>query len=198
MGTVRIKDHWAEQRLFERRAVAAAVLVVTLTLLLIGRLVMLQVVRYDYYAELSQGNRVRVEPLPAQRGLILDRNLAVLAENRPAFQLELVRERVADVDATLEGLVNIGVLPAEDVEETAKLVRSRRTFESVPIRLRLTDEEIARFAVHRFEFPGVDIATRLTRFYPHGENAVHALGYVAAISENDVKKLEKEQQLSKY
>ena len=68
----------------------------------------------------------------------------------------------------------------------------------MPIRLRLTDEEIARFAVHRFEFPGVDIATRLTRFYPHGEHAVHALGYVAAISEDDVKKLEKEKQLSKY
>ena len=68
----------------------------------------------------------------------------------------------------------------------------------MPIRLRLTDEEIARFAVHRFEFPGVDIATRLTRFYPHGEHAVHALGYVAAISESDVKRLEKEKQLTKY
>src|SRR3982751_5855519 len=187
MGTVRIKDHWAEQRLFERRAVAAAVLVVTLTLLLIGRLVMLQVMRYDKYAELSQGNRVRVEPLPAQRGLILDRDGAVLAENRPAFQLELVRERVPDVDATLNRLIQIGVLPADDLDETRRVIR-----------LRLTDEEIARFAVHRFEFPGVDIATRLTRFYPHGEHGVHALGYVAAISENDVKRLENEKQLGKY
>ena len=198
MGTVRIKDHWGEQRLFERRAFAAAVIIVTLTLVLIGRLVVLQVMRYEYYAELSQGNRVRVEPLPAQRGLILDRNGAVLAENRPAFQLELVRERVPDVDATLKRLIEIGVLPADDLEETRKLVKSRRGFESTPIRLRLTDEEIARFAVHRFEFPGVDIATRLTRFYPHGEHAVHALGYVAAISESDVKKLEKDDQLSKY
>ena len=165
---------------------------------LVGRLVVLQVMRYDYYAELSQGNRVRVEPLPAQRGLILDRNGAVLAENRPAFQLELVRERVPDVDATLKRLIEIGVLPLDDLDETRKLVKSRRSFESVPIRLRLTDEEIARFAVHRFEFPGVDIATRLTRFYPHGEHAVHALGYVAAISESDVKKLEKEKQLTKY
>jgi penicillin-binding protein 2 len=198
MGTVRIKDHWGEQRLFEQRAIAATVIIILLTLVLIGRLVVLQVMRYDYYAELSQGNRVRVEPLPAQRGLILDRNLAVLAENRPSFQLELVRERVPDVDATLERLVEIGVLPADDLDETLRLVRSRRGFESVPIRLRLTEEEIARFAVYRFEFPGVDIATRLTRFYPHGEHAVHALGYVAAISENDVKKLEKEDQLSKY
>jgi penicillin-binding protein 2 len=198
MGTVRIKDHWGEQRIFERRALAAAVIIALLTLVLIGRLVVLQVLRYDYYADLSQGNRVRVEPLPAQRGLILDRSGAVLAENRPAFQLELVRERVPDVDATLKRLVAIGVLPADDIDETRALVRSRRSFESVPIRLRLTDEEIARFAVHRFEFPGVDIATRLTRFYPHGEHAVHALGYVAAISENDVKRLEKEQQLAKY
>jgi penicillin-binding protein 2 len=198
VGTVRIKDHWGEQRIFERRAVAASIIIIALTLVLVVRLIVLQVARYDYYAELSQGNRVRVEPLPAQRGLILDRNLAVLAENRPAFQLELVRERVPDVDATLELLVDIGVLPADDLEETTKLVRSRRSFESVPIRLRLTDEEIARFAVHRFEFPGVDIATRLTRFYPHGEHAVHALGYVAAISENDVKKLEKEGDMSRY
>ncbi len=198
MGTVRIKDHWGEQRLFERRVFVAAFIIVGLTLLLVGRLVVLQVMRYDYYAELSQGNRVRVEPLPAQRGLILDRNGQVLAENRPAFQLELVRERVPDVDSTLAGLVNIGVLPAEDIDDTRKLVRSRRSFESVPIRLRLTDEEIARFAVNRFKFPGVDIATRLTRFYPNGEHAVHALGYVAAISEADVKKLEKDKQLAKY
>src|SRR5687768_11797431 len=198
MGTVRIKDHWGEQRLFERRAVAAAIIVIALTVVLIGRLVVLQVMRYDYYAELSQGNRVRVEPLPAQRGLILDRNGAVLAENRPAFQLELVRERVPDVDATLRRLIEIGVLPADDLDDLSKLVKSRRGFESTPIRLRLTDEEIARFAVHRFEFPGVDIATRLTRFYPHGEHAVHALGYVAAISEGDVKRLEKEQQIAHY
>jgi len=198
MGTVRIKDHWAEQRLFESRALAAAVIIALLTIVLIGRLVVLQVMRYDYYAELSQGNRVRVEPLPAQRGLIFDRNGTVLVENRPAFQLELVRERVPNIDATLKRLVEIGVLPADDLDETRSLVRSRRSFESVPIRLRLTDEEIARFAVHRFEFPGVDIATRLARFYPHGEHAVHAVGYVAAISENDVKKLEKDDQLSKY
>src|SRR6188508_3377302 len=198
MGTVRIKDHWAEQRLFESRALAAAFIIAALTIVLVGRLVVLQVMRYDYYAELSQGNRVRVEPLPAQRGLILDRNGKVLAEYHPAFQLELVRERVPDIEATLKRLVEIGVLPLDDLDETSKLVKSRRSFESVPIRLRLTDEEIARFAVHRFEFPGVDIATRLTRFYPHGEHAVHALGYVAAISEEDVKNLEKEDLLAKY
>lgn len=198
MGTVRIKDHWAEQRLFERRALAAIIIIVMLALVLVGRLVVLQILRYEYYADLSQGNRVRVEPLPAQRGLILDRNGTVLAENRPAFQLELVRERVPDVDDTLRRLVDLGLLAEDEIDDTRKLVKSRRGFESVPIRLRLTDEEIARFAVRRYDFPGVDIATRLTRFYPHGEHAVHALGYVAAISENDVKRLEKEKALTRY
>ena len=128
MGTVRIKDHWAEQRLFESRVLAAAFIIAALTIVLAGRLIVLQVMRYDYYAELSQGNRVRVEPLPAQRGLILDRNGQVLAENRPAFQLELVRERVPDVAATLRRLVEIEVLPADDLDDTARLVRSRRSF----------------------------------------------------------------------
>src|SRR5262245_2529623 len=191
MGTVRIKDHWGEQRLFERRAVAAVVIIIALTLLLIGRLVLLQVVRYQYYAELSQGNRVRVEPLPAPRGLILDRNGAVLAENRPAFQLELVRERVPNVDDTLQRLIQIDVLPAEDFKEMRNLVMSRRGFESVPIRLRLTEEEIARFAVHRFEFPGVDLRARSTRYYPYGALAVHALGYVGAISETDLARIDR-------
>ncbi len=176
MGTVRIKDHWGEQRLFERRALAAACIIAALTLVLIGRLVMLQVTATTTTPISRRATAYASNRLPAQRGLILDRNLQVLAENRPSFQLELVRERVPDVDATLKRLVEIGVLEADELDETRKLVRSRRSFESVPIRLRLTDEEIARFAVHRFEFPGVDIATRLARFYPHGEHAVHALG----------------------
>jgi penicillin-binding protein 2 len=191
MSTVRIKDHWGEQRLFEQRAIIAGVIIVLLTTVLIGRLVVLQVFRHDYYTELSQGNRVRVEPLPAPRGLILDRHGAVLAENRPSFQLELVREQVEDVDDTLRRLMEIGLIPPDELDEVRKLVRSRRSFEGVPIRLRLTDEEIARFAVHRFEFPGVDIATRLARTYPHTEIGVHAIGYVGALSEADLARIDR-------
>ena len=121
----------------------------------------------------------------------------MLAENRPSFQLELVRERVPDVDATLKGWS-----PSACWRRTSWRTPAgwcvHAAASKAPIRLRLNEEEIARFAVHRFEFPGVDIATRLARFYPHGEHAVHALGYVSAISEGDVKKLEKEQQLAKY
>ncbi|MGB6451942.1 MAG: penicillin-binding protein 2 [Steroidobacteraceae bacterium] len=183
---VRIKDHWSEQRLFERRSLAAVALVALLTLVLCGRLYLLQIVRHDYYSQLSQGNRIRIEPIPAARGLMLDRNGAVLAAGQPAYQLELVREEVPNLDATLEGLVGIGILTADELPEVRQSILSRRSFDSVPIRLRMSDEDAARFAVHRFEFPGVDIKTRQTRLYPYGPLAVHAIGYVSAISEQDL------------
>jgi penicillin-binding protein 2 len=185
-----IKDHWGEQRLFEQRVLIAGGVLVLLFAVLVGRLVWLQIVQYDYYTELSQGNRVKVEPNPATRGTIYDRNGAILAENRPAYQLELVREQVPDLDATLARLVEIGLLAAEDLDDTRRLINSRRPFEPVPIRLRLADEDIARFAVRRFEFQGVDIATRLARYYPEGEIAVHALGHVGALSERDLERVD--------
>jgi penicillin-binding protein 2 len=187
----RIKDQWREQRLFEQRAIFAGVVILLMTGALLARLAWLQVLRNDYYSELAQGNRVRIEPLPAARGIIYDRNGIILAENRPAYQLELVREEVPDLEATLQGLVKIGLIAAGDLDDTRRTIRSRRPFDSVPIRLRLTEEEIARFAVQRFEFPGVDIRTRLARYYPQGEVAVHALGHVGAISGKDLERIDR-------
>jgi penicillin-binding protein 2 len=188
---VRIKDHWQEQRLFERRALVAGILIVVLTLTLIGRLFLLQVVRHDYYTELSQGNRVRTEPIPAARGLILDRNGKLLAGNQPAYQLELVPEEVPNLNTSLNGLVQLGLIEADTVDDLRRTIRSRRPFDSVPVRLHMSEEEVARFAVRRFEFPGLDIKTRQTRFYPEGELAVHALGYVGAISEPDLQHIDR-------
>jgi penicillin-binding protein 2 len=187
----RIKDHWGEQRLFEMRSIIAGVLMVVLTFVLIGRLYLLQVVRHDYYAELSQGNRVRTEPIPASRGLILDRNGTVMVNNEPAYQLELTREQVPDLNDTLKRLAALGLIDPDDVDETRHMIVARRTFDTVPVRLRLTDEEVGRFAVHRFEFPGVDLATRQTRHYPYKELGVHALGYVGAISEADLEHIDR-------
>src|SRR5690348_12794454 len=191
MPAVRIKDHWREQRLFDQRALVCAALMGLATVGLIARLFLLQVTRHDYYAELSQGNRVRTEPIPAARGLILDRNGEIVAGNQPAYQLELVPEEVPDVDRTLASLVQLGLIRAEDVNEIERTIDSSRTFDSVPIRLRMSDEDVARFAVRRFEFPGLDIKTRQTRFYPNGDLAVHALGYVGAISEQDLKHIDR-------
>jgi penicillin-binding protein 2 len=179
-GNTRIKDHWNEQRIFDARMLIGMVVIIVLALLLLGKLVWLQVFRHDYYADLSQGNRLRRDPIPANRGLILDRTGTILVENRAAYQLELVREQTPDLDQTLQRLRDLGLLAAEDIDKTRRMVRSRRSFEGVPIRLRMTDEEIGRFAVHRHELPGVDLQTRQTRFYPYGEVAVHALGYVTS------------------
>lgn len=188
----RIKDFWREQHLFTQRLTIAAFVVAALAGVLVLRLVWLQVVKYDYYAELAQGNRVRIEPQPAPRGILYDRNGVILAENQPAYQLELVPEQVPDLERTLDGLVRIGLLTVDDLDDVRRTLRSRRPFDSVPIRLRLSDEDMAAFAVHRFEFPGVDIRTRLARYYPHGDIGVHALGYVGSISEADLERIDRE------
>ncbi len=190
---VRIKDHYAEQRIFTIRGIVAGIVVGVLLLTVASRLFYLQVLRHDYYAELSQGNRVHTDPIPPSRGLILDRHGVVMAENLPAFQLELVREQVGGVpelNAALGRLVAIGLLDSEDVGSIRRTILSHHVYESVPIKLQLDDEEMARFAVHRYEFTGVDIRTRLSRHYPFGAMAVHALGYVAAISEQDLKRID--------
>ncbi|HJX21496.1 MAG TPA: penicillin-binding protein 2, partial [Steroidobacteraceae bacterium] len=179
------------QRLFDQRALICATIMAVATVGLIVRLFVLQVSRHEYYAELSQGNRVRNEPIPAARGLILDRHGEVIAGNQPAYQLELVPEEVPDLPQTLARLVQLDLIRAEDVDELERTIDSSRSFDSVPIRLRMSDEDVARFAVRRFEFPGLDIKTRQTRWYPNAELAVHALGYVGAISEPDLKHIDR-------
>ncbi len=189
----RIKNVHAENRLFAVRSIVASVTAAVLLLAVAGRLFYLQVIRHEYYATLSQGNRIRTEPIPPSRGLILDRNGVVLADNLPAYQIELVREQVGDgkaLDAVLASLVGIGLLRAEEVSGIRRTVLLHKVYESVPIKLQLTDEEMALFAVHRFQFSGVDIRTRLARHYPLGETAVHALGYVSAINEQDLKQID--------
>ena len=190
-GPVRIKDHQKELRSFMQRSAVAAATIAALALVLVGRLVLLQIIRYDFYLDQALGNRTRLEPIPANRGLILDRNGKILAENQPSFQLELVREQVPDLEQTLQGLQQLQILAREDVEDTRRVIRAHRVFEAVPIRLHLSEEEIARFAVHRHEFPGVDIRARSTRSYPHGSLAVHALGYVGAISDQDLTRIDR-------
>jgi penicillin-binding protein 2 len=189
----RIKNIWAEKQLFVVRGIVAAVVAGVLLLAVAGRLFYLQVLRHEYYATLSQGNRIRTEPIPPSRGLILDRHGVVLADNLPAFQIELVRELVGDnqaLDASLAQLAAIGLLRREEVSNIKRTVLLHKVYESVPIKLQLNDEEMALFAVHRYQFSGVDIRTRLARHYPLREIAVHAIGYVSAINEQDMKQID--------
>lgn len=191
--SVRIKDHGGEQRLFVGRTLFAGIAAVVLLAIVLGRLFLLQVIRHDYFTELSQGNRVRLEQLPPDRGLIYDRNGVVIAENTPAYQLELTPEQVPDLSDTLQRLANIGLIEADQVNGFERLIRSGRKFEAVPLRLSLSDTDMATFAARQHEFTGVEIQTRLARWYPFGGIASHALGYVAAISEEDLKRIDRDQ-----
>jgi penicillin-binding protein 2 len=189
----RIKNYFAENRLFAVRSVVAGVIAGALLLGVAGRLFYLQVLKHEYYATLSQGNRIRTEPIPPSRGLILDRRGVVLADNLPAYQIELVREQVGDMkslDATLALLADIGLLHGEEVANMRRTILVNKVYESVPIKLQLNEEEMALFAVHRYQFSGVDIRTRLARHYPFREMAVHAIGYVSAINEQDMKAID--------
>ena len=160
---VRLKDHWAEQRLFGRRVFAATIAILVGFALLGTRLVYLQVLRHDYFSELSQGNRVRIDPMPPSRGLILDRHGVPLALNRPSYQLEVTREQTPDLEDTLDRLVAIGLLPPDDRERALRTIRARRSFESVPVRLQLDEEDLARFSVHRHDFPGPENTAPATK-----------------------------------
>ncbi|HXP24533.1 MAG TPA: penicillin-binding protein 2 [Steroidobacteraceae bacterium] len=189
----RIKNYFAENRLFTIRSIVAGVFAAVLLLAVAGRLFYLQVIKFDYYHGLSQGNSIRTEPIPPSRGLILDRHGVVLADNMPAFNIELVREQVGDnkaLDATLAQLVSIGLLRSEEVSNIRRTVLLHKVYESVPVKLLLNEEEMARFAVHRYQFAGVDIRARLARHYPLREMGVHAIGYVSAINEQDLKQID--------
>ncbi len=185
-----IKDHTSEQRLFVRRVVFAATVTALLLGLVVARLVQLQVVDYEHFAERSQGNRFRIEPLPPNRGLIYDRNGQILAENLPAYQLELIPEQVPDIDATLERLADLELIEREDIPRYRALIDHGPRFKAVTLRFRLSEAEISRFAIQRPRFPGVDLQPRLVRHYPDGELVAHVVGYVGALSADDLNRLD--------
>jgi penicillin-binding protein 2 len=133
---------------------------------------------------------VRLMAIAPNRGLIYDRNGVVLAENRPTFHLEIIPEQVEDIDATLERLGAIVSLGKQDIERFRRALRAHRSFESVSLRTRLDDVEVARLAVNRHRFPGVDISARLSRYYPQGESMVHAIGYVGRINEEELTEID--------
>ena len=188
-----IKDHHSERRLFISRVAMTATLGFVLLGIVIARLVQLQVYDYELFAEQSLDNRYRIEAVPPTRGLIFDRRGRVLAENLPAYQLELIPEQVDDLDDTLQRLAALELIAAEDIPRFKDLSQSGPRFKPVSLNLRLTDEEIANFAIQRPRFPGVDFQPRLIRHYPHGEAVAHAVGYIAALSKSDLQRLDRSQ-----
>jgi penicillin-binding protein 2 len=185
-----IKDHHSERRMFVSRVILASVFALIFIGVVVARLVQLQVFDYELFAEKAQGNRVRIEAVPPTRGLIYDRRGRIIAENLPAYQLELIPEQVADLGDTLSRLAAIGLIKSEDIPRLIGLSNNGPRFKPVTLRFRLTDDEIAEFAIRRPQFPGVDFQPRLVRHYPHGELVAHAIGYVGALSTADLERLD--------
>ncbi len=185
-----IKDYLFESRLFMRRTLASLVIAGLLTAVLVARLVYLQVVAHEHFITLSDDNRIKILPLPPNRGLIYDRNGLLLAENLPSYRLEITAEQIRDMDATLDALAQLINIRDVDRRRFDKLRRRTPVFKPVPLRFHLSDEEVARFAVNRHKFPGVDIVAGLSRHYPQGSLAVHALGYVGRIDERDLQQVD--------
>ncbi len=185
-----LKDHFRETRLFSSRAMVALVFTIALMLVLVARLVDLQVIKHATYTVLSDQNRVHIAALPPTRGLIFDRNGVLLAQNLPSYSLQIVPEQVDDVDATIARLRQLIAITDDDERRFRKRYKSSRRFKPITLRTRLSDQEVARFAVNRHRFPGVDIAARLYRHYPQGRLAVHALGYVGRINERELQNID--------
>lgn len=186
-----LKNTEQELRIFRVRSLLAILLVLVMTALLMGRLVYLQVIQHEVYSTRSEENRVRVEPLPPTRGLIYDRNNVLLAENRPTYNLTVVRERVDDLDATLSLLVEL--LDLSEEEAAAFRVRSRqrqRPFQPALLMSDLDEQQIARLAVNRHRLAGVEVEAQLLRYYPDAEIMAHALGYVGRINVEELQTLD--------
>jgi penicillin-binding protein 2 len=183
---------------FRLRAMVIGALVMLAFLLLASRLVYLQVIRHTDLDEQAESNRTAIVPIVPNRGLILDRNGVVLATNYSAYTLEITRSRVADLEQTIDALSRIVDIQARDRRRFKKLQEESKNFESLPIRTRLSDEEVARFAAQRYRFPGVEIKARLFRNYPFGELASHVVGYIGRINPTEKQRIEDSDDTANY
>ena len=174
---------------FRARTIAAAAFVLLCFGVLVFRWFVLQVVRHDDLQAQAEANRIGVVPIVPNRGLIVDRNGIVMATNYPAYTLEITPSKVADLEATINEIAKVIEVTPRDRKRFARLAAEGKSFESVPIRTKLTDEEVARFVAQRFRFPGVEIKARLFRNYPHGELASHLVGYIGRINQEEKQKI---------
>ncbi|RZJ08370.1 MAG: penicillin-binding protein 2, partial [Haliea sp.] len=170
---------------FRTRVLVAILVVLAAFALLAARLVYLQVYRHADLEEQAESNRTAIVPIVPNRGLILDRNGIVLATNYSAYTLEITPSKVGNLEETIDALSRVVDIQLRDRRRFKRLRDESRNFESLPIRTRLTDEEVARFAAQRFRFPGVDIKARLFRNYPHGELGSHVIGYIGRINQTE-------------
>lgn len=193
-----LRDVERDLRRFRSRVFVVSLVVLASFALLLARLVYLQVVRHEDLRAQAESNRTSIVPIVPNRGLILDRNGIVLASNYSAYTVEITPSKTEGLEQTLENLSQVMDITARDRRRFKKLLDESKSFESLPIRTRLTDTEVARFAAQRFRFPGVDIKARLFRSYPYGPLASHVIGYIGRINQAEKAKIEDDEDQSNY
>ncbi|SDX41195.1 penicillin-binding protein 2 [Allochromatium warmingii] len=186
-----LEDRQREQRLVRTRALVSGAFVLLGVGAILMRLFHLQLERHDHFTVLSTENRVKIQPVPPNRGLIFDAKGIVLAENHPSFSLAIMIEKVDDLNATIAELRHLIPIEESDLARFERLKRQRMRFQPVPIRQNLTPEEVARFAVDGHRFPGVEVQAELIRTYPQGLLTAHVLGYVGRINEKELARIDK-------
>ncbi len=198
MRAAELRNTEGELRAFQVRLGVAGLAVLVAFVLLLARFVWLQVLQHDAYSAKAEENRIAIVPLPPNRGLILDRNGEVLARNYLAYTLEIFPAQVRNLEATINQLAAFVDIQPRDRARFRKLLQETKNAESLPIRTRLSDEEVARIAANRWRFTGVDIKARLFRRYPYGELASHVIGYIGRITAADLESLEADNVAANY
>ena len=193
-----LRDTQADIYRFRERVIVVQVVVLVCFILLLTRLAYLQIVRHDDLLEQAENNRTAVLPTVPPRGTILDRNGVVLASNYSAYTLEITPSKVQDLEATINALSELVDIQVKDRRRFKRLREESKSFDSLPIRTRLTDEEVARFSAQRYRFPGVDIKARLFRQYPFGELASHVIGYIGRINPKEKERIEEDDESGNY
>lgn len=195
---VAMQDIAAETRLFNSRALVAMLVVCTLFSIILVNMYNLQIRSYQDYQIRSEGNRIKVLPLAPNRGLISDRNGILLAENRPVFSLELVPEQIDNINTTLSKLAQLIEISEEQQQDFLQQVQQQRRFNSIALKERLDEQEVAIISVNLHRFPGVTVEARLSRHYPFGDLFTHALGYIGKINTDDLRRLDEQDRLANY
>ena len=193
-----LRNTQAEIQHFQTRVLTIQLVVLVCFVLLLSRLVYLQVIRHDDLLEQAEDNRTAVLPTVPPRGTIMDRNGVVLASNYSAYTLEITPAKVPDLEATIDDLAELVDIQPKDRKRFKRLREESKSFDSLPIRTRLSDEEVARFSAQRYRFPGVDIKARLFRQYPYGELASHVIGYIGRINARDKERIEEDDEDGNY
>jgi len=188
---IALRDHLAESALFTRRALVSFIFVLSVIGLLLGNLYYLQVDSYQAYQTRSNENRIKLVPIAPNRGLIYDRNGVLLAENRPIYSLDILPEKIKDMDKTIQDLATLLTLSEDNIKDIQRRLKRARRFKQVAIVPKLTEQQVAIFSVQKYRFPNVAVNARLKRHYPYGDALTHALGYVARINSKDLKRIEK-------